>query len=141
MIIFLGNEKMLKNNLAEMPENYDMADDVKASTFMTETEVQATVASNVNDNREGDFPPPPKGGAATKAVEENTVNKDDPDISRPLSIEDIIKNKQLSPETLTEIINAAQNDNLFLKYHRGHILIDWHHNIYTDRFPMYVQLV
>ena len=104
---------MLKNNLAEMPENYDMADDVKASTFMTETEVQATVASNVNDNREGDFPPPPKGGAATKAVEENTVNKDDPDISRPLSIEDIIKNKQLSPETLTEIINAAQNDNLF----------------------------
>lgn len=51
-----------------MPENYDMADDVKASTFMTETEVQATVASNVNDNREGDFPPPPKGGAATKAV-------------------------------------------------------------------------
>lgn len=96
-----------------MPENYDMADDVKASTFMTETEVQATVASNVNDNREGDFPPPPKGGAATKAVEENTVNKDDPDISRPLSIEDIIKNKQLSPETLTEIINAAQNDNLF----------------------------
>lgn len=80
---------MLKNNLAEKPENYDMADDVKASTFMTETEVQATVASNVNDNREGDFPLPPKGGAATKAVEENTVNKDDPDISRPLSIEDI----------------------------------------------------
>lgn len=104
---------MAKENLAEMPENYDMADDVKASTFMTETEVQATVASNVNNNREGDFPLPPKGGAATKAVEENTVNKDDPDISRPLSIEDIIKNKQLSPETLTEIINAAQNDNLF----------------------------
>ena len=63
---------MLKNNLAEKHENYDMADDVKASTFMTETEVQATVASNVNDNREGVFPLPPKGGAATKAVEENT---------------------------------------------------------------------
>lgn len=48
---------MLKDNLAEMPENYDMADDVKASTIMTDPEVQATVASNVNDNQDGDFPP------------------------------------------------------------------------------------
>ena len=48
---------MTENNLAEMPENYDMADDIKASTVMTEPEVQATVASNVNDNMEGDFPP------------------------------------------------------------------------------------
>lgn len=30
-----------------------------------------------------------------------------------MTVEDIIKSKQLSPETLTEIINAAQHDNLF----------------------------
>lgn len=99
--------------MAIEPDYIDVTAEVKASTVMTKPEVQATVASNVNDNREGDFPLPPKGGAATKAVEENTVNENARDISQPLSVEDIIKSKQLSPETLTEIINAAQNDNLF----------------------------
>lgn len=47
---------MAKENLAEMPENYDMMDEVKASTVMTEPEVQATVASNVNDNQKGGKP-------------------------------------------------------------------------------------
>lgn len=104
---------MSSSNLAIEPDYIDVTAEVKASTVMTKPEVQATVASNVNDNREGDFPLPPKGGAATKAVEENTVNENASDISQPLTVEDIIKSKQLSPETLTEIINAAQNDNLF----------------------------
>lgn len=104
---------MAKENLAEMPENYDMMDEVKASAVMNETEEQKIVASNVNDNQEGENPPSPKGGAATKAVEENTVNENARDISQPLTVEDIVKSKQLSPEMLAEIINAAKNDNLF----------------------------
>ena len=44
---------MAKENLAEMPENYDMMDEVKASAVMNETEEQKIVASNVNDNQEG----------------------------------------------------------------------------------------
>lgn len=71
---------MAKENLAEMPENYDMMDEVKASAVMNETEEQKIVASNVNDNQEGENPPSPKGGAATKAVEENTVNENARDI-------------------------------------------------------------
>ncbi len=71
---------MTETNLAEMPENYNMTDEVKTSAVMTEPEVQATVASNVNDNQEGDFFPSPKGGAATKAVEENTANENASDI-------------------------------------------------------------
>ena len=43
---------MAKENLAEMPENYDMMDEVKASAVMNETEEQKIVASNVNDNQE-----------------------------------------------------------------------------------------
>lgn len=91
---------MAKENLAEMPENYDMMDEVKASAVMNETEEQKIVASNVNDNQEGENPPSPKGGAATKAVEENTVNENARDISQPLTVEDIVKSKQLSPEML-----------------------------------------
>lgn len=79
---------MAKENLAEMPENYDMMDEVKASAVMNETEEQKIVASNVNDNQEGENPPSPKGGAATKAVEENTVNENARDISQPLTVED-----------------------------------------------------
>lgn len=94
---------MAKENLAEMPENYDMMDEVKASAVMNETEEQKIVASNVNDNQEGENPPSPKGGAATKAVEENTVNENARDISQPLTVEDIVKSKQLSPEMLAEI--------------------------------------
>lgn len=48
---------MAKENLAEMPENYDMMDEVKASAVMNETEEQKIVASNVNDNQEGENPP------------------------------------------------------------------------------------
>ena len=60
----------------------------KASAVMNETEEQKIVASNVNDNQEGENPPSPKGGAATKAVEENTVNENARDISQPLTVED-----------------------------------------------------
>ena len=86
---------MAKENLAEMPENYDMMDEVKASAVMNETEEQKIVASNVNDNQEGENPPSPKGGAATKAVEENTVNENARDIShngRKTLIASIAKN-------------------------------------------------
>lgn len=105
---------MLKNNLAEMPENYDMMDEVKSSAVMTDPKVLETIVSNVNDNQEGDNPPP-KGDVSSEKVaeEENTASEGFSAILPPLTVEDIIKNKQLSPEALTEIINAAQNDNLF----------------------------
>lgn len=107
------NEELavILNNADNFCNALELAD--KASAVMNETEEQKIVASNVNDNQEGENPPSPKGGAATKAVEENTVNENARDISQPLTVEDIVKSKQLSPEMLAEIINAAKNDNLF----------------------------
>lgn len=83
---------------AHEAEFYDGTENIKISSTMNEQEVENLSDSNVNDNGDGDFTPPPL---------QNKGNE----IGVP--IEDIIKNKQLSPETLTEIINAAQNDNLF----------------------------
>lgn len=83
---------------AHEAEFYDETENIKISSTMNEQEVENLSDSNVNDNGDGDFTPPPL---------QNKGNE----IGVP--IEDIIKNKQLSPETLTEIINAAQNDNLF----------------------------
>ena len=60
---------MAKENLAEKPENYDVTAEVKASAVMTETEVQGTVTSNVNNNnKEGPQTPPQGENAAPENV-------------------------------------------------------------------------
>lgn len=57
MMMKLGIMKMSETNLAEEAENFDVTAEVKASTVMSETEVQETVTSNVNNNnKEGDLP-------------------------------------------------------------------------------------
>lgn len=49
----------MQNNCALNTKHFDMTEEVKASTFMNETEVQNVVTSNINDNNvEGDCPPP-----------------------------------------------------------------------------------
>ena len=104
---------MAKENLAEKPENYDITAEVKASAVMTETEVQETVDSNANDNMEGPQTPPKGDNAAL----ENVVSKENVNgdvlSAKPLTFAEVAKAKQLSPERLKEIIDAAENDNLF----------------------------
>lgn len=46
-------------NLAETAENFDITDDIIASTVMTGTEAANIAVSNANDNGDGDFTPPP----------------------------------------------------------------------------------
>ena len=100
---------MTENNLAEKPENYDITAEVKASAVMTETEVQETVTLNVNDSNIQEGPQtPPKG----KVEDKETANGDVSNVT-PLTFAEVAKAKQLSPERLKEIIDAAENDNLF----------------------------
>lgn len=105
---------MSETNLAEMPENYDVTAEVKASAVMTETEVQETVTSNVNNNnKEGDCPPPK--GASTDVEAENkteTWQQKSEDV-KSLAFEDVINSYTFSPEQLDDIIRSASNDNLF----------------------------
>ena len=106
---------MIENNLAMEPENYDVTAEVKASVVMSETKVKETVDSNVNDNNIQEGPQtPPKGD---NAASENVVSKENVNgdvlSAKPLTFAEVAKAKQLSPERLKEIIDAAENDNLF----------------------------
>lgn len=106
---------MFINNLETKVEHFDMTDEVKVSTVMNETEVQNISASNINDNNvEGDCPPPK--GENTSLIDEEMTTADNnaaSSFSSSLTINDIIKNRNISPEALIEIIDAAKNDNLF----------------------------
>lgn len=106
---------MFVKNLDSKVEHFDMMDEVKASTIMNETEVQNIVTSNINDNIvEGDCPPPKGENTSLTGDENKTANNNiTSNLQQPLAINDIIKNKNISPEALVEIINAAKNDNLF----------------------------
>ncbi len=106
---------MCKNNLAEKAENFNMTDDVIASTVMTETEVQETVASNINDNMEGPKTPP-KGGSTDVDAEDVADSQPKAEDTKPLTFEDIISKNQLSPNMLANIVQSAKNDNLFPAY-------------------------
>ena len=103
---------MTHNNVAEMPENYYMNDDVITSTVITTSEAQEVVASNDNNNMEGPKTPPKGGPVGVSA--ENVTNPQQPseELESP-TFEDIIRKSQLSPDTLAYIIESAQNDNLF----------------------------
>lgn len=105
---------MKKVNLAEKAENINMTDEVKASTVMTKTEVQKTVASNVNDNNIPEGPQtPPKGDTTDVNAEAVTNPHQKPEDIKSLTFKDIISKNQLSPELLDDIIKSAKNDNLF----------------------------
>lgn len=106
---------MISKNLAEKPQNYDLTDEVKASTVMTETEVQETVASNINDNMEGPQTPP-KGGSTDVDAEDVADSQLKDGETKPLTFEDIISKNQLSPDMLANIVQSAKNDNLFPAY-------------------------
>ena len=106
---------MVENNLAMEPENYDVTAEVKASVVMSETKVKETVTLNVNDSNIQEGPQtPPKGD---NAALENVVSKENVNgdvlSAKPLTFAEVAKAKQLSPERLKEIIDAAENDNLF----------------------------
>lgn len=94
---------MAKENLAEKPENYDITAEVKASTVMSETEVQETITSNSNDNMEG-LQTPPKGDTTDaedvadpqqwiKAQKQIILTGDNlPECIKDLSLDEIFEN-------------------------------------------------
>lgn len=93
MMMKLGIMKMSETNLAEKAENFDVMDDVKVSTVMNETEVQKTVALNVNDNNIPEGPQtPPKGDNATleNVVSKENVNGDVSNVT-PLTFAEVAK--------------------------------------------------
>lgn len=113
---------MAKENLAEKPENYDITAEVKASTVMSETEVQETITSNSNDNMEG-LQTPPKGDTTDaedvadpqqwiKAQKQIILTGDNlPECIKDLSLDEIFEKCQLAPEKLEELKESHANDN------------------------------
>lgn len=114
---------MAKENLAEKPENYDVTAEVKASAVMTETEVQGTVTSNVNNNNKEGPQTPPKGDTTDaedvadpqqwiKAQKQIILTGDNlPECIKDLSLDEIFEKCQLAPEKLEELKESHANDN------------------------------